>query len=854
MQTEQLYQKLRTAILGGSPGIYLHSGEEARVDQLLMRLQAECGLQRVHEWNLGHGWVRFTNKQPLQDMAQDTALEHCLRTLPVDELENSLILIKGARLALENNPLAVARLKQLLNRIERHHSGECSVVLVAEAVHIPPHIEAQISLLHLPLPDRSEIAALLQAAEAESALPMAAEQRAQIIAGLSGLTSAEIRQVLRRITLPGQLQDGNLLSVILDEKQQIIAKSGVLEMVRSDVGPQDIGGLENLKQWLTQRAQIVRELERASALGVKTPKGVLIAGMPGCGKSLTAKVAAQLFQLPLLRLDIGSLLGKYVGESEHNMRRALSMAETISPCVLWIDELEKAFVGLGSGNASEVTARLLGYFLTWMQEKTGAVFVIATANNISALPPELLRKGRFDEVFYVGFPNAAERRSILEIQLRRAEPGQGIQLDELVGLCRDYSGADIENAVNEARTNAFLASQPLGQSHLREAIRATIPLRETLREQIGQYEELFEKLKLRPASTQQGLNIAQMRKLAGDPNPLRRKEVAEHPDCPPDLLEKLAGDTEKSVQLAVLHNPQCPERVLSARINIQSNEEGYNEQFLIAACQHINTPADLVISKVTQSTPATALASALWGGATNNKAQAWSSTILHKIIEGCTSAALQRALLANRSNIKLLPDTTIINLLACNQNLTKDVKHGEELRAHRAEVRQFHGHEIRYSELVDHLRQISSHNESLLYEYDLSAHLKVFEHDARRFWPYPRQNAASSRLATQKNERKLSLEHLHHIDIYDGDTSYGDYKEEFNRFIASEEAIEFQETFKLCLLNAVMIEMDWTDWTPSQREIFENWYDTCEVEPGKTILDLVESSLPHALKLFESEA
>lgn len=836
MQTEQLYQKLRTAILGGSPGIYLHSSEEARVDQLLMRLQAECGLQRVHEWNLGHGWVRFTNKQPLQDMAQDTALEHCLRTLPVDELENSLILIKGARLALENNPLAVARLKQLLNRIERHHSGECAVVLVAEAVHIPPHIEAQISLLHLPLPDRSEIAALLQAAEAESTLPIAAEQRAQIIAGLSGLTSAEIRQVLRRIALSGQAQlkvddyfsrvskvlssdtssqtpSSNLLSVILDEKQQIIAKSGVLEMVRSDVSPQDIGGLENLKQWLTQRAQIIRELERASALGVKTPKGVLIAGMPGCGKSLTAKVAAQLFQLPLLRLDIGSLLGKYVGESEHNMRRALSMAETISPCVLWIDELEKAFVGLGSGNASEVTARLLGYFLTWMQEKTGAVFVIATANNISALPPELLRKGRFDEVFYVGFPNAAERRRILEIQLRRAEPGQGIQLDELVGLCRDYSGADIENAVNEARTNAFLAGQQLGQSHLRDAIRATIPLRETLREQIGQYEELFEKLKLRPASTQQGLNIAQMRKLAGDPNHLRRQEVAENPDCPPDLLEKLASDTEKSVQLAVLHNPQCPERVLSARINIQSNEEGYNEQFLIAACQHINTPADLVISKVTQSTPATALASALWGGATNNKAQAWSSTILHKIIEGCTSAALQRALLANRSNIKLLPDTTIINLLACNQNLTKDVKHGEELRAHRAEVRQFHGHEIRYSELVDHLRQISSHNESLLYEYD-----------------------------------------LHHIDIYDGDTSYGGYKEEFNRFIASEEAIEFQETFKLCLLNAVMIEMDWTDWTPSQREIFENWYDTCEVEPGKTILDLVESSLPHALKLFESEA
>ena len=596
--------KLEEHFMAGAPAIYIQSAEEARVDQLLIRLQDTLGLKRIHEWNLGHGWVDFDNKRPLGNPESGkTELEHALLALLDADLEQSLILIKGARLALEHNTLAIARLKQLLNLIERHHAGECSVILVSEAVCIPAPIEAQVTLLSLPLPDRKEIKAMLVQAESNGLLAVPDNLNDLAISGLSGLTGSEIGQLLRMVGRQTETLDEKALQMILHEKEQIIAKSGVLEMVGVDVKFSDIGGLENLKHSLEQRATIIRRLDEAIKQGVKAPKGVLIVGMPGCGKSLTAKVAASLFQLPLLRLDIGSLLGKYVGESEHNMRRALSMAETVSPCILWVDELEKAFVGMGGGNASEVTARLLGYFLTWMQEKTGAVFVIATANDISALPPELLRKGRFDEIFYVGFPNAVERESILKIHLGKSrQKVADLEISTLVKLCRDYCGADIENAVNEALANAFIGGSALTQKLLEDAIQSTIPLRETLRGQVGKYEELFEKLKLRPASEYQGLSVAQMIKMAADPNQVKREEVASNPDCPDDQLEKLAMDPQRSVIKAVYENPRCPERLLSIRINIAQNSPLYDLELLELACLNGNAPEDLLIRQINDGT------------------------------------------------------------------------------------------------------------------------------------------------------------------------------------------------------------------------------------------------------------
>lgn len=592
-----LKDKIKSHVIAGYPGLYIHSSEEARVDTMLQDVASQLHLH-PKEWNLGYGWVDFANKQPRGSQGPKIDLAESLPSLLDDDLDHKLFIIKDARSALENQPLAVARLKQLLNRIQRHHRGKAAVVLVSETLHIPSQIEAQITLLPLPLPRGEEITSQLDAVCQDLDLLVPESLRQRLHSACSGLNQEEIRSALAIVRQHHEQISDAALVMIQREKEQIISKSGVLEMLRVSENSSDIGGLENLKAWLSRRAQIFRRLSEARAARVQTPKGVLIAGMPGCGKSLTAKAAAGLFQLPLLRLDIGSLLGKYVGESEHNMRRALSMAESVSPCILWIDELEKAFVGMNSGSGSEVSSRLFGYFLTWMQEKTGAVFVIATANNITALPPELLRKGRFDEVFYVGFPNAAERGAILDIHLK----GEGLELElsqrsKLVTQCRDYAGADIQNAINEARETAFLENRSLTLEDLEVAIELTVPLRETLRDQVAKYEELFEKLKLKPASTSDGLSVAQMIQMADSHNALRREAVARHEDCPDDLLEKLVDDTDSKVRTAAYGNPNCPEKLLTLRINIVEGQPSFDPALLHLACLHPHAPHDLIAAQ-----------------------------------------------------------------------------------------------------------------------------------------------------------------------------------------------------------------------------------------------------------------
>jgi ATP-dependent 26S proteasome regulatory subunit len=596
---ENLTQQLATLVRAGWPGILVQSAEEGRVDRLLQQVADGSGMTLL-EWNLGYGWVRFNNKQPLGAAGSDTRLASCLPAMQDEDLDGKLLVIKGAALALDNDVLAVARLRQLLNRVERHHRGRCTVVLLAERITLAAEIEPLVAVMALALPGRAEIEAILAAFCGERGLEVDAGQSTPAVSACSGLSELELHTVLATVTVGRTGIDATAVEAIVRAKEQVIAKSGVLEMVPVHHRIDDIGGLADLKDWMRRRAGILGRLDEAMQFGVKAPKGVLIAGMPGCGKSLTAKVAASLFRQPLLRLDIGSLLGKYVGESEHNMRRALQMAESVSPCVLWVDELEKAFVGLGSGG-SEVSTRLLGYFLTWMQEKSSAVFVIATANDVSALPPELLRKGRFDEIFYVGFPNTVERTQILHIHLRKAgQDAAQFDLAKLAERCRDYAGADIESAINEALENAFLDGTPLTQALLLTAIEGTVPLRETLRDKVGQYEELFEKLKLKPASGSAGMSVARMIRQAEDPNQVKREEVATHPDCPDNLLEKLVKDSELAVRTAAYRNPRCPEYLLSMRINIGKEDRAFDEKLRELACTHPNAPVDLLIRMINE--------------------------------------------------------------------------------------------------------------------------------------------------------------------------------------------------------------------------------------------------------------
>lgn len=266
----------------------------------------------------------------------------------------------------------------------------------------------------------------------------------------------------------------------------------------------DIGGLDTLKDWLKKKAKVINNMEKAEDFGVEMPKGVLIAGVPGCGKSLNAKASAKLFNIPLLKLDMGRLMGKYVGESESNMRRAIALSEAIAPCVLWIDELEKAFSGIGGdGGSAEVTTRLFGQFLTWMQDKNSSVFVVATANDIMKLPPELMRKGRFDEIFYVQLPNEEERRKIFEIHIkkRREEDYKDIDIDKLVQKTEGYSGADIEGVVRDAIESAFVRGDSKVETQdFLDAIQSTHSLKEIMGESIKKLQQQYEQRKFKSAS------------------------------------------------------------------------------------------------------------------------------------------------------------------------------------------------------------------------------------------------------------------------------------------------------------------------------------------------------------------
>ncbi|OOF88426.1 hypothetical protein BKG94_06605 [Rodentibacter ratti] len=587
----KLNQQLIELIKAGYSTFYLHTAETARAENLVAEVAKSLNFH-VHEINLAQGKIDFSNKSQIKE--NHGRIEQTLNDLLDEDLEQNLFFIKNAKLALENNPIAVARLQYLIENIERYYTGECAVILQSSEVYIPSDIEPFITLLEMPLPKESDIKVIMDDLNIEE------EKQSKFITALSGLNELEIKKVLtlikQRFNGFNESDQDKILNEIRQQKEQIIAKSGVLEMVKVDHQITDIGGLENLKKWLQEQAHIVGNLEKAKAFGVKAPKGALIAGMPGCGKSLTAKAAAALFQQPLVRLDIGSLLGKYVGESETNMRKALAMAESISPCVLWVDELEKAFVGMSGNNASEVSSRLLGYFLTWMQEKTQPVFIIATANDITALPPELLRKGRFDEIFYVGFPNYKERQQILAIHLNKAKQKVDVlDLEEIARQCRDYSGADIENAVYDGVKQAFLANAAhLNQATLIEAISRTVPLRKTLKEKVGEYEKKFEELYLTPASQSDGLSIAEMNKLANSTNYLDRLKVANDAEVTEDILEKLVEDKNLKVRKSVFQNPSCPKKILDKGISQDISDPEFYKEILPIIMSHSNTSFNLV--------------------------------------------------------------------------------------------------------------------------------------------------------------------------------------------------------------------------------------------------------------------
>lgn len=436
-------------------------------------------------------------------------LKDVLASLVADEkeLEGTLLVLKDMQAALEQ-PEVVSCLKYLSQQINKglfYEEGldEFNIIMIAPFANIPRELECYTSILSLDYLGEAEIRAeiLRFVRELEITEPKP-ELMDKLLMTLRGLTGTEIFNILELVVAGGNTLDATDLSLIREQKQQMIRKSGLLEMIHVKEQMKDIGGLEILKEWLTKKAGIFSNVKKANDFGVITPKGVLIVGMPGCGKSLAAKAASKAFDIPLLRLDMGRLMGKYVGESEGNMRRAIQLTEASSPCILWIDELEKAFAGIGSGG-SEITMRLFGNFLTWMQEKESMVFVIATANDITKLPPELLRKGRFDEIFYVNLPNEREREQIFRIHIgkKHEQDIPKINMKSLVDKTKGYCGADIESVVHDGLEIAFLAGkESISTEDILEAIKTTHPISETMKDSLDRMAKNYEERKFKSAS------------------------------------------------------------------------------------------------------------------------------------------------------------------------------------------------------------------------------------------------------------------------------------------------------------------------------------------------------------------
>ena len=488
----------------GYPILYIRTFEESKADKEIL---AVADRMTVLEWNGANGFVDFKTKASL---IPNQTLEATLTRLAYGkELERTILVIKDAAEQLDiNNPSAcnskvIALLKEIARKIRLDDGIEATIIIVSSTLHIPEALEKMTTVMELDLPSETEIREVVDKFLTEYEITAVHSELIDAISlALKGLSEFEIEDLLRlALSEDGELTK-KALKLIIEQKQQIILKAGILEMIQVKESVDDIGGLENLKVWLQKKSKVFNDAKKASSFGVSVPKGVLIAGIPGCGKSLCAKAAGALFDVPLMRLDMGKLMGKYVGESEENMRKAILLAEAISPCVLWVDELEKAFAGI-SGGGSEVTTRLFGTFLTWMQEKTKPVFVLATANKITELPPELLRKGRFDEIFYVPLPNPDERKKIFEIHIKKRRPTDvsDIDLDALVSETEGYTGADIEGVVCESIENVFVRGNPaLTTDDVLDGISNTHSLAEIMKKELDEMDTEYRNRKFKKAS------------------------------------------------------------------------------------------------------------------------------------------------------------------------------------------------------------------------------------------------------------------------------------------------------------------------------------------------------------------
>ena len=516
-------QEIEDLIRAAYPLIYVISPEEDRVEATLREVSERRGRQFV-TWSITEGFDEDGGGLPKDVKDPIRALEN------VDRFEDHALFVFRDFHPYLTDPVIVRRLRDLCRSFSTRSRYKKHLILLSSVFKAPLELEKDMAVVDFDLPDREEILDIVQNTldsvpmkdRANISLAKDGDLKERVVEAALGLTANEIRSVLSKSLVRTRDFD---IETVLDEKKHIIRKSGILEFFESREGWNDVGGLEVLKDWLKKRQ--IAFSQRAREFGLPIPKGILMIGVPGCGKSLTAKAVSSLWQMPLLRLDVGKVFSSLVGSSEENIRRAIRTAEAVAPSILWLDELEKGFSGTKSSGESDAgtTARVFASFITWLQEKQSQVFVIATANDVTMLPPELLRKGRFDEIFFVDLPDPGERSEIVRIQIEKLNRRSSIQRDpgafdaeKISASMQHFSGSEIEQVIISALYDAFDEEEDLDVGRILKSASELIPLAYTMKENIDAMRE-WASTRARRASVPD--------EDGQDDEPLRRLEIPE---------------------------------------------------------------------------------------------------------------------------------------------------------------------------------------------------------------------------------------------------------------------------------------------------------------------------------------
>ena len=480
MSRASTVHELKTLISSYHPLLAIETVEEDRVRSLLIEVASELSLP-LFEWSLASGISRL--RGVTIDGTEDAlaALKH------IEQIgDDAIFLMKDLATHLD----AAATRRALREVVAKLTSTRSTIVVTGEPIELAPEIESLAVRFALQLPDERELRELVRSVVDSMStrrrvrVDLTREDAQRIVRSLSGLTIGQARQVIAAAIVDDGSLSARDIDAIIRRKGELIDRSGLLEFYPPEQNNSDIGGFKRLKEWLDRAA--IGFSPEAKALNLPMPKGVLLVGVQGCGKSLAAKFIARHWKLPLLKVDAGRFYDKYVGETEKRFRRATSVAEAMSPVVLWIDEMEKSF-GRGSGGEADggLSQRLFGSFLNWLQEKRAGVFVVGAANDLMNVPPELLRKGRFDEIFFVDLPTEEERVEIFRIHLRlRKQDPDHFDLHLLAGMTDGFSGAEIEQLVVAAIYRALQKKEKLSTRALSESATSTVPLSVTRREDV----------------------------------------------------------------------------------------------------------------------------------------------------------------------------------------------------------------------------------------------------------------------------------------------------------------------------------------------------------------------------------